>query len=90
VTVRRPDGSTGWFKAAPDHLLFVETGDAVATLSQLTGAALQRRNVIEDIELANIAQDRDERFTLVVEPARVMVGDEEIQLFVRFDEVDPP
>jgi hypothetical protein len=37
---------------------------------------------MEDIDLANIAEDRDEFFTLVIRPWRVHVEDREVWLCV--------
>lgn len=43
VFVERQDGGVGWFRAEPDHLLFLEDGTPVATLNGFAHRLIQKR-----------------------------------------------
>ena len=85
VWVRRPNGRVVWFKAPADLWIYLNDGQELGTLHECVMAHINKAwpKIMEDIDLANIAEDRDEFFTLVVRPWRVHVEDREVMLCAR-------
>jgi len=85
VWVRRPDGKVVWFKASQDLWIFLDDGQEVATLPECVMVFVKSAwpKIMEDIDLANIADDRDEFFKLVIGPWRVRLGSREVTLCAR-------
>lgn len=86
VSVCRPDGKVVWFKARPDLRIFLDNGQEVATLLECVRVFVMSTwpKIMEDIDLANITEDRDEFFKLVIGPPwRVGLGGREVTLCAR-------
>lgn len=70
VWVRRPDGKVVWFKAPADLWVFSEEGGKVGTLVDCLMGYIHANfpKIMEDIGLADIAEDRDQHFELSLGP----------------------
>jgi hypothetical protein len=92
VFVERPDGGVGWFRAQPDHLLFLEDGTPVASLNGFAHRLIQKRfpEVAEQLGLNRIAEDLDAWFRLESEGPHGTNDEARLPLFVRHEESDPP
>jgi hypothetical protein len=91
IVLERPDGSTGWFRGEPDHLLFLQDGSPVATLNGYAHLIIRKRfaEIAEQLGLAEISSDIDTAFVLESTPAGV-TGEARSSLYVRWEESDPP
>ena len=87
VWVKQPDGEVVFFQAPEDLDIFLDNGEYLGTLVECITEALRRSfsKIMEDIDLAMIGEDRDQFFSLTIEPWRVKVGGQEVRLCVRFD-----
>jgi hypothetical protein len=87
VWVRRPAGDVVWFKAPADLDILGEDGKSVGTLVECVVANMNARfdKIIEDIDLRNIEDDRDQFFSLDFSPWRVIEAGREISLCARYE-----
>jgi hypothetical protein len=92
VFVQRPDGEAGWFRAEPDHLLFLDDGTPVATLNGFAHRLIQKRfpEVAEQLGLNRIAEDLDAYFRLESDGPHGTNDEGRLPLFVRHEESDRP
>ena len=93
VWVRRSDGQTVWFKATGDLKLFFDSGDEFPfNLQQAVVEKLraQMYQVINQIDLANIAKSMERKFQVVWDSFSVIIDGEERRLHARLEDVNPP
>ena len=78
LTALRPDGRRVRCDATPDLQVFRDDGEPVGGLAACLGALIEHNleKVMDDINLANIAEDRDQHFSLIVgEPWTIQADD---------------
>ena len=89
VWVRRSDDDVVWFKAPSDLWVFWEDGRRLGTLVECIQAYINRswEKIISDIDLANIAEDRDEFFRVVIgSPWLVDAQGKPVDLFAQHED----
>jgi hypothetical protein len=79
-----------WFRSMPDHLIFRDDELALGTAIEVVGALIQGNmpSVIEQIDLANIAESQKSKFTFRAGPPWTIHDEAGVQhgLAVRFEE----
>jgi hypothetical protein len=90
----RPPGRADpvWFRAATDHGIFLEDGTHVGTVDEYIHARLKFSwpTILEQIDLANITENRDRFFSLTFEgPGAISIGDKKMHLYARFEQKSP-
>lgn len=93
VWVTLLDGSEVWFRAVPDLRLFLEDGTVLpvalfdAVKAKITA---QWEDVIEQIGLRDMTDSFDGNFVLGWRPFSAIVDGNEIRLYARNEDTDPP
>ena len=86
-------GDARWFRAPPDMTVFFDDGRQLGALVDVVRTFLQRSwgKTIDDIDLANIAENRDEYFKAQIGPPLVIrVDGIEHRLCLRWEESAEP
>ena len=94
ITVRRPrDDDVVWFKALPDPIVYLDDEDEMGTLIDVMQAFIRANmpTIVDQIDLANIADDLTSEFVLQVGPPWIIhVASAERRLCVRDETGDKP
>jgi len=93
VWVTLLDGSEVWFKAVPDLRLFLEDGTSLpVALLEAVKAKInaQWEDVIKQVGLGDMTDSFDGRFVLGWRPFSAIVDGNEVRLYARNEDTDPP
>lgn len=92
VHLEDPNGNELKFRAATDHLVFLDDGTQLGTIHEalMTNIRAQMETIADQIGLADIAESMDRYFKLHMAPWKVRHDGVERHLCVRFDEAQPP
>jgi hypothetical protein len=92
VSVEKPDGSTVWFKAPEDIILFGSDGRELGpNLKEAVTAHLEQNleQIGEQIGIRDIEESIETDFVAVLRPVRLRIGGQDTAVWLRFDDADP-
>jgi hypothetical protein len=87
IYMRHPDGKLQWFKALPDHLVFLETGEELGTVLECVRRTISEswQKIAADLDFASISEDLEKPFLLIIEGPAVLIDGQRRHPFAKFE-----